>query len=89
MAYKKYKHKINKISLLLLPKTTRTLRREEHPVVQRAFGSTGNNFEECMANLLPLKQRRKLTELTSAESSGPVTSNRGKVGHWLLAVHTQ
>ena len=42
-----------------------------------------------MAKLLPLKQRRKLTELTFAESSGPVTSNRGKVGHWLLAVHTQ
>ena len=26
MAYKKYRHKLNKISLLLLPKTTRTLR---------------------------------------------------------------
>ena len=29
MAYKKYRDKLNKISLLLLPKTTRTLRNFE------------------------------------------------------------
>ena len=85
MAYKKCRHKLNKISLLLLPKTTRIVRyfEEKSTVVQRAFGSTGNNFEECMANLLPLKQRRTWTELTFAKSSGPVTSDREKFGHWL------